>query len=125
MESQEPVKKVASEVAGEPTNGSGKEAIFWATAKGYSIANFVPERKEAGSLIQAEGSLDFVDHIRVTDDPKIIKFIENSNGFKAGAIRRVASLEEAAALTAGVGAMRRIRAITSSSEESARPPRTG
>lgn len=103
-------------------NLSPKTRIYWAVPKGMQLANFQPEVKQAGSIIQAEAPLVFVDHVHVTDDPKEQGFIENSDAFKSGKIKKVSTLAEAAKLTQQVGAIRQVREIESSHIERAVVP---
>lgn len=99
--------------------GRSESRIYWAKAKGYQIANFEPEKKQGGSIIKPERPLRFTDHIKMTSDKKEIAFIESSDAFISGAVVRVKTLEEAAALTSKQRAMRQIREITSTFEETA------
>lgn len=69
--------------------------IYWTGAKGYRIANFRPEIKQAGEIVQAEQPLVIHGHVLQTDDPEKIAFVEKSNAFSAGRIVRVDSLKEA------------------------------
>jgi len=94
-----------------------EERIYWARAAGLSIANFVREEREGNYIAQPEASLNFSNHIKVTDDPEIIKFIESSQAFRDGRVKRVDTLEEAYKLTAQVTQLRKIREITSSVDE--------
>lgn len=73
--------------------------IYWAGAKGYRIANFQPEIKQGGNIVQAEQPLVIHGHVLQTDNLKKIAFIEKSNAFQAGRIKRVDSLAEAQKLT--------------------------
>jgi len=94
-----------------------EERIYWAKASGLSIANFVKEIREGDAIVQPEASLDFSNHIKITDDPEMIKFIEKSQAFRDSRVKRVATLEEAYALTAQVRQLRQIREIQSSVDE--------
>lgn len=100
-----------------PNENKPEDHIYWARAAGLSIANFVKEKREGNAIIQPEGSLKFSDHIKITGDPEMIKFIEESNAFRDSRVKRVATLEEAYALTAQVRQLRQIREITSSVDE--------
>ena len=63
-----------------------EEKIYYAKAKRYQIANFVPEEWSGGRLVRREGSLQFEEHQLVTKDDAKIKHIEDSNGFANGDI---------------------------------------
>jgi hypothetical protein len=100
-----------------PDEGKPEERIYWARAAGLSIANFQKEKREGEAIVQPEASLDFNNHIKVTDDPAMIKFIEESQSFRDSRVKRVATLEEAYGLTAQVRQLRQIREISSSVDE--------
>ena len=97
-----------------PDEDKPEERIYWAKAAGLSIANYVKEIREGESIVQPEASLDFSNHIKVTDDPKMIKFIEESQAFRDSRVKRVTTLEEAYAMTAQVRQIRQIREVSSS-----------
>ena len=94
-----------------------EERIYWARASGLSIANFVKEKREGNAIVQPEASLNFNDHIKITGDPEVIKFIEGSNAFRDGRVKRVADLKEANALTVQVRQIRQVREITSTVDD--------
>ena len=100
-----------------PDESKPEERIYWARAAGLSIANFAKEIREGEAIVQPEASLNFSNHIKVTDDPEMIKFIEESRAFRDSRVRRVATLEEAYGLTAQVRQIRQIREISSSVDE--------
>ena len=100
-----------------PDEKKPEERIYWARASGLSIANFVKEIREGDAIVQPEASLDFSNHIKITDDPEMIKFIEGSQTFRDSRVKRVDTLEEAYALTAQVRQLRQIREISSSVDE--------
>lgn len=100
-----------------PDENKSEERIYWARAAGLSIANFAKEIREGNAIVQIEASLKFSNHIKVTDDPGVIKFIEESQTFRDGRVKRVATLEEAYTLTAQVRQLRQIREIESSVDE--------
>lgn len=100
-----------------PDKEESKDRIYWARASGLSIANFVKEKREGNAIVQPEASLKFNDHIKITGDPEMIKFIEGSNAFRDGRVKRVDTLEEAYVLTAQVRKLRQIREIESSVDE--------
>jgi len=111
-----PVKKEEEpkEESYEPT--FPEQRIYWARAAGLSIANFVKEVREGNAIVTPEASLKFNNHIKMTEDPKEIEFIESSQSFRDGRVRRVASLKEAHLLTAQIASTRTIREITSTSD---------
>lgn len=83
-----------------PTN-EPKAVLYWAKARGAQLANFTPERKsDSGLIMQPEVSIVFTEHIFATDDPKKIKYIEDSKAFRAGRIKRCEDEKEAAMFTA-------------------------
>lgn len=100
-----------------PDGNKPEERIYWAKASGLSIANFAKEIREGDAIVQPEASLEFSNHIKVTDDPKVIKFIEESQAFRDSRVKRVDTLEEAYAMTAQVRRTRQIREISSSVDE--------
>jgi hypothetical protein len=100
-----------------PAPPENKRHIFWARARGYQLANFRPEKTEAGRVVQHEQPLVFVDHILVTDDPKKIKYIRKSNAFDSGAIKECETMEEAQRLSVAVGVIRQVRTISSTYED--------
>ena len=114
--------KKEEEVKGEgfsptfPDEDKPEQRIYWARAVGLSIANFVKEVREGNSIVTPEASLNFTNHIKMTEDPEEIKFIENSQSFRDGRVKRVESLKEANLLTAQVQSTRVIREITSTSD---------
>lgn len=71
-----------------------KERIYYARAKGYQIANLVPEKWSGSRLIQREGSLRFEENQWVTSNPAEIKHIEESNGFANGDILLCKDMKE-------------------------------
>lgn len=97
--------------------GVPEERIYWARASGLSIANWRTELREGNAIVRPEASLKFNDHIKITGDPEMIEFIEKSNAFRDSRVKRVNTLKEAYALTAQVRQLRRIREISSSSDE--------
>lgn len=74
--------------------------IYWAPASEFQIGNYVQEKWEGNRLIQPEDSLRFRENILATSDPKEIAFIEASNSFKAGVIKKCESMAVAAVMTA-------------------------
>ena len=96
-----------------PDEDKPEQRIYWARAVGLSIANFVKEVREGNAIVTPEASLVFTNHIKMTEDPEEIKFIESSQSFRDRKVKRVNSLEEAYALTAQVESTRVIREITS------------
>ena len=68
---------------------------YVAPAKEYQIANFVPEKREGGDIVRREVPLRFFGHIKSTKDPKEVAFIENSDAFKAGVIKKYGKYEDA------------------------------
>ena len=93
-----------------------EKRIYWSRAVGLSIANFVKEVREGNAIVTPEASLNFTNHLKMTEDPEEIKFIESSQSFRDGKVKRVESLEEAHVLTAQVTSTRIIREITSTSD---------
>lgn len=99
-------------------NQEGKEAedrtvVYWAPSPGYKIGNFVKEAWSGGRCIQHEASLAFLNHIKTadpgTDEGKeIITFIEKSNAFEAGIIKKCEDMTEAQTHTAKLQAMRKV-----------------
>lgn len=72
--------------------------LYWARAKKYRIANYVPEKKTSGNIDQREISIQFEEHIRLAHTLHEVEYIEGHKGFGIEC-RRVASMEEAAGLT--------------------------
>lgn len=91
-----------------------ERCVYWSTARGHQIANLRKEIKEGGSIIQSEVSLKFTDHIYIAEDPAEAEFIEASQSFENGRVRKVKSLAEAQALTQSVRRMRKVTQISSS-----------
>ena len=88
--------------------------IFWAKAEKHVIGNFIPERRaDNGRVIQREAGVHFYEHIKTSDDPKIIDFILKSDSFKAAMIVECKTLAEAQALTAKQAAIKSgMRSVT-------------
>ncbi len=84
-----------------------KEKIYWAGAQTYQIANWRPEIKQNGNVVQMEGPLTIYGHVLQTSDPKKIRFIEKSGVLESGEIVLVETLEEANLKTARLTAQRR------------------
>jgi len=99
-----------------PDESKPEQRIYWAKAAGLSIANFVKEVREGNAIVTPEASLNFTNHIKMTEDPKEIEFIEKSQSFRDGRVKRVESLKEAHVLTAQIVSTRTIREITSTSD---------
>lgn len=107
-------KKNTEDVA----NQEGKEAgertvVFWAPSPGYKIGNYVEEKWSGGRCVQHEASLGFMNHILVCDPDlaegkKQLEFVEKSNAFEAGIIKRCKDMDEAMSHTAKLQAMRKI-----------------
>lgn len=91
--------------------------FYWSTAEKCTLANFVPEKKEGGVMVQPEKSLTFTNRMFVTSDPKQIAFIENHPSFHSKTIRRVSSAAEAKKLTMALAGVKQIKKIESSHVE--------
>lgn len=98
----------------EAKGNESERCIYWSTARGHQIANFRKEIKEGGQIIQSEVPLKFNDHIYIAENPVEAKFIEASQSFENGRVRKVKSLAEAQALTQSVRRMRKVTQISSS-----------
>lgn len=97
-------QKIADAKAQEEENA--KQTVYWAPAKRYQIGNFIPEERSGGHITQGEEPLQFRNHLYITKDPIVIKFIEKSRGFLNGQVVRCESVAEAEILTNGVKARR-------------------
>lgn len=75
--------------------------IFWGRCSAHQIGNWIPEIKgrESGTIIKREQPLRFDNHIKATDNEKMIKFIRDSQGFVAGDVIECKNMEEAQSLT--------------------------
>jgi len=92
-------QKSNSTIAVAKENQMAKGLYFSPAAK-MQIANFTPEEKSGGQLIHPEKPLEFSNHVYVTDDVKVMEFIENSNAFKSGQVRKCPTMEELKSLMA-------------------------
>lgn len=74
--------------------------IFWSKAEKLVIGNFIKERRgNDGFILQREVGIHFYEHIKTTDDEKVIDFIRGSNIFQAGGVVECKTLAEAQMLT--------------------------
>ena len=83
--------------------------IYFAPAKEYQIANYRKEVKQAGDIISTECPWRFSEHLTITDEDEVIEFIEKSNAFKAGIIKRCKNREEANQMVLGARAMKGVK----------------
>ncbi len=97
-EQEEKGKK--EQMAVESAENAAKTFFYWAPASEYQLANWREEEKSGGAIIRPEGSLKWGNHIRATDDPKMIAFIEASGAFKSGIIKKYKTATEAQLQTA-------------------------
>ncbi len=105
-------KNVEADLVQQGQEAEERTKIYWSPASEYQIANFVPEKKGlVGNIIQAEAPLKFSNHIVSTDDQKKIDYIEASDAFKAGIIRKCKTREEALGHTAAQDAMKTVKEI--------------
>lgn len=66
---------------------TSQKSYYWAKAIRFQLGGYLAEKRDQqGRIVQAEMPLEFQEHGLITDDPKKIKFIENSHAFKVGRI---------------------------------------
>lgn len=88
-----------------------KQAIFWAPASQFQIANFQKEIKQYGSMTQIERPIRFSENRYVTSVKEEIEFIESSLSFIGGSVKRCKTIEEANILTSQVKAMKGVKTV--------------
>jgi hypothetical protein len=73
---------------------SVEEVVYISKSRMYAIGNWRPEEKYPnGSIKQNAECIEFSDWGFVTDDPEKQKFIEKTNDFKIGDVRRASHPE--------------------------------
>lgn len=89
-----------------------EENIYWARASQFQLANYIPEIKSQQDNIQRrEVPIRFTGNMYVTSDPKEIEYIEASEAFENGSIKKCKNRAEAQELTRGLIAMKGVREI--------------
>jgi len=84
----------------ESAEAMERTAVFWHRCKLGQVGNYQKEeRYHSGDIKSREIPVRFFDHIFTTDKPDEIKFLEESDSFKAGTIKRAANMKEARAWT--------------------------
>jgi hypothetical protein len=85
-------------------NQAQKPGKVWYVSKSPNLvlANFVPDKYEHGRLVPGR-DMCFLNHILVTEDKNVQEFIESSQRFRNGEIRRCADGKEATAVATGFG----------------------
>lgn len=82
---EEDNKKKEQEIIADETEKNTK--VYWSQPSRLRLANFHKEVKGTdGTIVRPEGSLRFENHIFSTNDPEKIKYIENSESFRANTI---------------------------------------
>lgn len=84
---------------------------YWTSAKKHQLGNWVKEvRATSGMIVTPEQPWTIYDHILITHDPKLIKFVENHTSFKSGMVVPAKDLADAQLMTARLeGAKRATR----------------
>lgn len=86
VEEQNRLKKIEEENAAEV----GHTVVYWHQARRGQLANFVPEKRDGGVIIQSEEPLQFSDHILTCrdTDTDIIEFIEGKKDDKGNVVKK-------------------------------------
>lgn len=103
------VKAKDDEEKSEPkqaVQGEPKKVVFWSRQEKCRLANFRPEKREGGMIVEIEQSLPFEERMLITTDPEKIEFVRNHPACQNGDVVECASIEEAQAKTKELRAMR-------------------
>ena len=94
------LKAKLSEPDSAPEN-KFQEVIYWAPASEYQLANFQEEERAHGSdrVTKREQPLRFVRNMFTARDQREVDFIESSNAYQAGIIKKCVDVQEALGLT--------------------------
>jgi predicted metal-dependent hydrolase len=94
QEQEKRAEEIKAEAVAEEANS--RLRIYWAPASEYQLGNFKEEvRAQSGHIIQREDSIRFSGNIKTTDDSATIDYIEESDAFKAGIIKRAKDMNQA------------------------------
>lgn len=94
-----------------------KEKIYWASASGYQLANFIKEKRDNnGGLVQPESPLRFSNHVLITSDPKKQAHVESSDAF-GSLIIECRDMQQANKLTHDLLVRKQVKEVRSTVEE--------